>query len=139
MEAIKNWSYKKDSKGIIWLSLNVAEKGMNVLSSSVLNELDTLLDEIKEQAPIGLAVISGKPAGFIAGADIREFVGINNIHEAESLIKRGQSVFNKLENLTFPTVAVINGVCLGGGLELALACDYRVALDEPKTKIGLPE
>ena len=89
--------------------------------------------------PVGLVVASKKRSGFIAGADIDEFITIQDSDEALGYIRQAHELFNRLEALTCPTLALINGFCLGGGLELALACRYRVALDDPKTRIGLPE
>ena len=84
-------------------------------------------------------LISGKPDTFIAGADIDEFVALQTREEAEALVRAGQVLINRLENLGKPIVAAIHGACLGGGFEAALACSYRVATDHPKTVIGLPE
>ncbi|MGH8547236.1 MAG: 3-hydroxyacyl-CoA dehydrogenase NAD-binding domain-containing protein [Methylococcales bacterium] len=125
--------------GLFWLLIDYADGETNVLSSAVLEELKSLLEQVKAENPKGLAIRSAKPNGFIAGADVKEFTGIKNFEDAHRLICRGQEVMNKIESLPFPTVAVINGFCLGGGLELALACTYRIALDDPGTRIGLPE
>ena len=86
-----------------------------------------------------MVIRSGKSSGFIAGADIREFTAITDESAALALIRRGQEILGRIEALRFPTIALINGFCLGGGLELALACRYRVASDDPATRLGLPE
>jgi 3-hydroxyacyl-CoA dehydrogenase/enoyl-CoA hydratase/3-hydroxybutyryl-CoA epimerase len=125
--------------GLVWLVIDYADGETNVLSSAVLNELTSVLEQIQTENPAGLAIRSGKPNGFVAGADVKEFTAIKNFEDAHRLICRGQEVMNTIEALPFPTVAVINGFCLGGGLELALACTYRIALDDPGTRIGLPE
>jgi 3-hydroxyacyl-CoA dehydrogenase/enoyl-CoA hydratase/3-hydroxybutyryl-CoA epimerase len=128
-----------DSNAIVWLHLDKADAGTNVLGSEVLRELDRHLETIAGRAPAGLVILSDKPNGFIAGADIHEFTRIRDEAEALELVRLGQSVFNRLAALDFPTVALIHGFCLGGGLELALACRYRVALLDPGTRLGLPE
>ncbi len=134
-----NWSLETDEQNTAWLRLATQDSGPNILGRKVLEELDHLLEQLRTDRPAGLIITSGKTNGFIAGADIKEFTQIKNQHEALELISDGQSVFDKLEALPFPTLALINGYCLGGGTELALACDYRIALDDPKTRIALPE
>ena len=128
-----------DHDDIVWLHMDKADAGANVLGSEVLRELDRHLEAIASRTPRGLVILSDKANGFIAGADIHEFTRIHNEAEALELVRLGQSVFNRLAALGFPTVALIHGFCLGGGLELALACRYRVALDSPDTRLGLPE
>jgi len=128
-----------DHDAIVWLHMDKADAGTNVLGSEVLRELDRHLEAIASRTPRGLVILSDKANGFIAGADIHEFTRIRNEAEALELVRLGQSVFNRLAALGFPTVALIHGFCLGGGLELALSCRYRVALDAPGTRLGLPE
>src|SRR5262249_33572414 len=86
-----------------------------------------------------LVVRSGKKTGFLAGADLNEFTAIRDMPSARALSEAGQNLFNKLADLSAPTVAVIHGPCLGGGLELTLACAYRLVFDRPGTQLGLPE
>jgi len=128
-----------DHDNIAWLHIDKADGGTNVLGRELLRELDRHLKTIANHAPRGLVILSDKANGFIAGADIHEFTRIRNEAEALELVLQGQSVFSRLEALGLPTVALIHGFCLGGGLELALACRYRVALDAPGTRLGLPE
>jgi 3-hydroxyacyl-CoA dehydrogenase/enoyl-CoA hydratase/3-hydroxybutyryl-CoA epimerase len=135
----KHWQQQIDGKGILWLTLDRADSSTNYLSSDVLKELDHLLDEIRHQLPVAVIFRSGKSNGFIAGADIQEFLSVSNEQEALELINLGQNVFNQIEALPCPTIAVIEGFCMGGGTELTLACDYRIALDDTRTRIGLPE
>lgn len=135
---LKHWKTEA-ADGVLWSLLDVAESGTNVLSHEVLEEFETLLEYCETHPPKGLVISSAKRTGFIAGADVREFSLINTYAEALQLIKKGQAILDRLEGLDCPTVALINGFCLGGGTELALACDYRIALDEPRTRIGLPE
>jgi 3-hydroxyacyl-CoA dehydrogenase/enoyl-CoA hydratase/3-hydroxybutyryl-CoA epimerase len=137
-KAYKNW-YVIEEKGISWLYFDMANTGTNVLSVEVLDELDTVLNILSGKKPKGLIILSAKQNGFIAGADIQEFTKLKDLSEAEGLIKLGQSVFEQLEKLSFPTVSLIHGFCLGGGLELALACRYRIARDDLHTRLGLPE
>lgn len=135
----KNWNVVHDDQHIAWLHLDKAQSSTNTLSSGVLNELDAILGELLGKPPRGVVILSDKENGFIAGADVNEFTEFNDQGEAQAAIERGHAIFNKLENLPCPTVALIHGFCLGGGLELALACRYRIADDDPATRIGLPE
>lgn len=136
--SLTHWKTEEDN-GILWCLLDVADSSTNVLSHEVLNELEILLEHCRTHLPKGLVITSAKSSGFIAGADVSEFSLIKSSEEALELIQKGQNIFDHLEGLNCPTVALINGFCLGGGTELALACDYRIALDEPRTRIGLPE
>ncbi|HST41875.1 MAG TPA: enoyl-CoA hydratase-related protein, partial [Conexibacter sp.] len=111
----------------------------NVLSGGVLIELDGLLAALEKEPPRALVVISAKKSGFVAGADIREFTGITDADSGYLLIHRGQQVLNRLAALPCPSVAAIHGFALGGGLELALACRYRVAVGDERLSLGLPE
>ncbi len=135
----QNWVVEHDSDNIIWLRIDVRDSSTNVLSAEVFTELQLILTELAENVPTGVAIMSNKSKGFIAGADVKEFTQIINKQDALEKIQFGQSVINQLDQLLCPTIAVINGFCLGGGLELSLACDYRIALDEPSTRLSLPE
>src|SRR6516162_10609524 len=129
----------KDS-GIATLWLDVPDKTYNVFNRQVLADLKSAFDRIALDSSIKLLLIRGrKKNGFAAGADLHEFQTITTGEQAMALSAAGQHLFDQLERLPFPTVAVIHGPCLGGGLEFALACDYRLAIDHPKTQIGLPE
>jgi len=112
---------------------------VNTLGEETLSELDQLLDYLAANPPVGLIVHSAKEAGFIAGADIREFEAFTDAASVTEKVKQGHAVFHKLEALPFPTVAAVDGHCLGGGYELALACKYIIATDADDTRIGLPE
>ncbi len=133
------WQYRNDADGITWLALDVPGRSANSLSRSVLEALARVLDEIARRPPRGLVIHSAKPSGFIAGADVNEFVDLRTEDEALRLIREGQAVMDQLARLPFPTLALIKGFCLGGGLELALACRYRIAIEDPSTRLGLPE
>jgi len=133
------WRMERDGDGIVWLIADKPGTSANVLSSHVLRELDALLDRIALPPPRGVVVISAKKSGFIAGADIKEFTGITSAENGYRLIHAGQQVFDRLEALPCPTVAALHGFALGGGLELALACRYRIAADDGRLSLGLPE
>ena len=113
---------------------------VNKFSTPVMEELSGLIDKLSGSTGItGLLLRSGKPDVFIAGADVREIENLRNPEEGKVASAVGQRIFERWARLPFPTVAAIHGACLGGGTELALACDFRVCSDSPKTKIGLPE
>ncbi|MEM8817015.1 MAG: 3-hydroxyacyl-CoA dehydrogenase NAD-binding domain-containing protein [Pseudomonadota bacterium] len=135
----ENWKLDIDEHGIAWLCIDKPASSANTLSASVLGELDQALEALENDLPKGLVLYSGKEQGFIMGADINEFTKIASEEEAYTLIRQGQSVMDRVEALRCPTVAVINGFCLGGGLELAMACDYRVAYRGNRKTLGLPE
>ncbi|HLW05026.1 MAG TPA: 3-hydroxyacyl-CoA dehydrogenase NAD-binding domain-containing protein [Azoarcus sp.] len=130
---------EKDWEGLAWLTLDCAGSRVNTLSSAVLRELDEFLDALEADPPSGLIIASAKPGGFVAGADISELEALASPAEARALVQRGSDLFARLAAMPFPTLALIRGHCLGGGLELALACRYRVVVDSPETKLGLPE
>jgi 3-hydroxyacyl-CoA dehydrogenase/enoyl-CoA hydratase/3-hydroxybutyryl-CoA epimerase len=136
---IVDWHSHRDDDGILWLVLDKKGTDTNVLSVSVLQQLDALLDEVDTSPPKAVIFRSGKKRGFIAGADVKEFLDVTTTQEALIMIKRGQTLFSRIESLPCPTIALIEGFCMGGGTELALACDYRIALDDASTRIGLPE
>jgi 3-hydroxyacyl-CoA dehydrogenase / enoyl-CoA hydratase / 3-hydroxybutyryl-CoA epimerase len=126
--------------GIAVLTFNLPGERVNKLTTPAMDELDRILDELAaDQKVKALVVRSSKPAIFIAGADIAEIRDITDAARGAELSRRGQSVMNKLEALPFPTVAAIHGACMGGGLELALACSHRVVSNVAKTALGLPE
>jgi 3-hydroxyacyl-CoA dehydrogenase/enoyl-CoA hydratase/3-hydroxybutyryl-CoA epimerase len=136
---IKHWKTETDDKGIVWLCLDTADAKVNVLSSEILLELDQILDPLREAPPAGLVIWSGKNRSFVMGADIKEFTKIESVEHAQEVVQLGQQLMDKVEDLRCPTVAVINGFCLGGGLELAMACDYRIVFAGDKKILGLPE
>jgi 3-hydroxyacyl-CoA dehydrogenase / enoyl-CoA hydratase / 3-hydroxybutyryl-CoA epimerase len=133
------WKLEQAADGIAWLSFDKPNTSANVLSAAVLAELNDYLARLEQERPRGLVLLSAKKSGFIAGADIREFIGIKDETEGYTLIRRGQAVFDRLEALPCPTVAAISGFALGGGLETALACRYRVGVADERLSLGLPE
>lgn len=135
----KHWRVERDQDDLVWCHLDKQDNNTNTLSADVLNELDDILAELEQQIPKGVVFLSGKKNGFIAGADISEFTVLENLEQADALVHRGQKVLDRLQDLNCPSLALIHGFCLGGGLELALACRYRIAEEDPGTKLGLPE
>ena len=126
--------------GIAQVVLDLPGEKVNKFSALVMAELGTVLDSLSKRNDLKVVVFSSaKPSMFIAGADIKELQAISNRTEAESKAIAGQQLFQKVADLRVPTIAVIDGPCLGGGMEFVLACTYRIVTDEDKTKLGLPE
>lgn len=134
-----HFKLETDAHHILWLTVDRENASANSLSRDVFDELNRIIDDISQQKLTGVVILSGKSKGFIAGADISQFTHLKTKKEAFELIRQAQLVLDKLAALPIPTVAMIKGFCLGGGLELALACRYRIAADTSDTKIGLPE
>jgi 3-hydroxyacyl-CoA dehydrogenase/enoyl-CoA hydratase/3-hydroxybutyryl-CoA epimerase len=140
MNNYKNWDMQKDEDNIIWLGIDRQDESVNTINEAVLDELNSLLKEIAHMPDAqGVIIYSAKAKGFIAGADVHTFSVFKTSAELSNFLRKGQTVFSQLEALPIPTVAMIDGFCMGGGFEMALACDYRVARDDNDTKIGLPE
>jgi 3-hydroxyacyl-CoA dehydrogenase/enoyl-CoA hydratase/3-hydroxybutyryl-CoA epimerase len=133
----RHFRLTRDADGIAWLLFDRAEASANTLSADVIEELDLVLTALESQRPTGLVIRSAKKSGFIAGADVNEFRGATDPRAVETAIARAHAVIDRLEGLKFPTVAVIHGFCLGGGLEVALACQMRIAIDG--ARFGFPE
>lgn len=136
---LQHWRVECDAAGVATATLDKAGESANSLSVAVMAELAQILDTFDQQPPKGLIFRSGKAAGFIAGADIEEFTLLDTPEKGRALVERGWLLFDRLAAVDYPTLAIIRGHCLGGGLELALACRYLLAVDEPATKMGLPE
>ncbi len=129
-----------NENGLAFLTLDLPGEPVNKINAAVKEEFEHALARLRDDGTVrALVIISGKPDMFIAGADIEEFVALASAAEAERLSREGQEMLNRLDEFPKPVVAAIHGTCLGGGLELALACDYRVATDHPRTSLGLPE
>jgi len=136
---LKHWKLTVDGENLAWLAFDRAGEATNTISSEVLHELAQLVEHLAAMPPKGLAILSAKENGFAAGADIDEFTSIASVEQAVAFMRLGNEVYDKVAALPFPTVALIHGFCMGGGLELALACRYRVADDGPRTRMALPE
>jgi 3-hydroxyacyl-CoA dehydrogenase/enoyl-CoA hydratase/3-hydroxybutyryl-CoA epimerase len=133
-----HWRWESDRHGLAWLSFDKQGESANTFSRDALEQLSLALNEIKSSKPKGLVIRSAKE-GFIAGADVEEFTRFKSPEEALGFVRLGWNVFQQLRELPFPTTAMVNGFCVGGGLELSLACRYRVALDDPKVRFSFPE
>jgi len=136
---MRHWKLNRSADGLARLTFDKADATTNTLSRDVLAELNEALDLLDRDPPKGLVIDSGKANGFIAGADIDEFGKVKSEDDAVAIVKRGWDAFERLAAVKYPTLALVRGFCLGGGFELALACRYRVVVDEPGTRLGLPE
>ena len=135
----RNWSLETDMDGVCWLTLDREGESANSLSREVLEELGEIVTRLENDPPTGLVLQSGKKGSFIVGADVREFDHIDDKEQAADYIHGAHVLFNRIEALRFPTVVTIDGYCLGGGLELALCFDYRIARNDDRTRLGFPE
>lgn len=126
--------------GMVTVRIDLADRPVNVLNASLFGELDQLLEDLVVSGDERAVVFrSGKASGFLAGADLKELAAIRTRSESDAVVNRGLDVFQKLAALPQTTIAVIDGSCLGGGLEFALACSERLAVRGDRTRLGLPE
>jgi 3-hydroxyacyl-CoA dehydrogenase/enoyl-CoA hydratase/3-hydroxybutyryl-CoA epimerase len=143
MPAMTNWRFEVDFEAIGWLTIDTPNSPVNTLSRLSITELEAALvrieDLIASGEVIGLVIQSGKDSGFIAGADVTEFDQMSDPAVLPEALKRAHAVMDRIEGMKAPVIAAIHGFCLGGGLELALACHYRIAVNDEKTRIGFPE
>jgi 3-hydroxyacyl-CoA dehydrogenase/enoyl-CoA hydratase/3-hydroxybutyryl-CoA epimerase len=139
----RNWRFSIDAESIGWLTIDTPKASVNTLSTETIAEFEALVTRFEELAATGelagVALLSGKDSGFIAGADVSEFDGMADAAILPEALRRTHALFTRIENLKIPIVAGIHGFCLGGGLELALACHYRVAVNDDRTRLGFPE
>ncbi|GHE80320.1 fatty acid oxidation complex subunit alpha FadJ [Thalassotalea profundi] len=134
------FTLKKQENGLAHLIMDVHGESMNTLKAEFADEIAQVLQEIKADTSLkGVILLSGKPDSFVAGADINMLASCQSAAQATALSRQGQMIFDQIANLKIPVVAAINGACLGGGLELAMACHARVCSDSEKTALGLPE
>ncbi|MGA2655051.1 MAG: 3-hydroxyacyl-CoA dehydrogenase NAD-binding domain-containing protein [Gammaproteobacteria bacterium] len=136
-QAYKNWHFNIDDAQIAWLHFDNANSKVNILHTTAVKELNDIVDEIKNNKPKALVILSDKSSAFCMGADIHEFADNTDLEAIKAHVMLGQSVMQKINDLPFPSIALIHGFCLGGGLELALACRYRIA--QENALLGLPE
>ena len=136
---LRHWTPARREDGVLVLNFDRHGESVNAFSQDVLIELADVLERISIDPPKGVVLRSAKASGFIAGADLKEFQEFDRRGTVNDAIRRGQAVFQKLSELSCPTVAAIHGFCMGGGTEISLACDYRVASNDASTRIGLPE
>lgn len=134
-----HWHLEYDDHNIAWLHLDMAGSKVNLLSGDVLEELRSIVDDLENYSPQGVVFLSDKHAGFIFGADIKEFLELDDISQSQPFLDRGHEIMDKVAALPCPTVSMVKGMCLGGGMELSLACHYIVASDDASTRLGLPE
>ncbi len=130
-----------DNNQVAWLAVDVPNEKMNTLQAAFVEQMEVIFQQLDKQSRQlkGLIIHSLKSDNFIAGADVRMLEACSSQKEAQDLAQQGQQLFKRLSQLPFTVVAAIHGSCLGGGLELALACDYRVCSDDDITRLGLPE
>jgi 3-hydroxyacyl-CoA dehydrogenase/enoyl-CoA hydratase/3-hydroxybutyryl-CoA epimerase len=138
LTSTRHWRWESGRDGLVWLTFDKAGESANTFSREALEELRAAIEAIRAENPKGMVIRSAKD-NFIAGADVEEFTRFAGAAEATAFVKLGWDVFQQVRELPFPTTAMVNGFCMGGGVELALACRYRVALDDPKTRFALPE
>jgi 3-hydroxyacyl-CoA dehydrogenase/enoyl-CoA hydratase/3-hydroxybutyryl-CoA epimerase len=136
---LRHWRLETDAQNLAWLWFDRAGTATNTFSTEVLEELARVAQHLAAMPPRGLAILSAKANGFAAGADVEEFAAISSAEAAEAFVKLGNDVFDRVAVLPFPTLALIHGFCMGGGLELALACRHRLADDGRETRLALPE
>ena len=134
-----HWKTSLDDSGIVTLTLDRANSSVNAISREVLDELGQIVERLAIEKPTGVIIHSAKPSGFAVGADIKEFVEYAKHGTVLENIENGQRVYESLARLPCPTVAAVHGACMGGGTELILACRQRIAAEDDKTRIGLPE
>ncbi len=139
MTSYEHFDLTYDEAGIAWLTIDVKGRSANVLSHAVMAELFAIIDSLVAGSPQGFVFRSGKSRGFIFGADINEFASLETRHDVEAHIAEVLDCFQKIEDLACPTVVLIDGICVGGGLELALAFDHVIAIDDSVCQVGFPE
>ncbi len=134
-----HWKTSESDDGIVMLALDRADSSVNAISRAVMDELEQIVERLAIEKPAGVIIHSAKPSGFAVGADIKAFVEYARNDTVQENIEHGQRVYDSLARLPCPTVAAVHGACMGGGTELMLACRQRIAADDDKTKIALPE
>ncbi|APZ90646.1 3-hydroxyacyl-CoA dehydrogenase NAD-binding domain-containing protein [Fuerstiella marisgermanici] len=136
---VANHFRMEEDNGVVTVWIDVAGSSMNVFNSSVIERLEDVVTELESSTADAVIFRSAKPSGFFAGADVKQIAQLSGREEVSAVVARGQKLFARIERLPMPTIAAIHGPCLGGGLEFALACSQRIALDSSATRLGLPE
>ncbi|WP_153558889.1 3-hydroxyacyl-CoA dehydrogenase NAD-binding domain-containing protein [Roseimaritima sediminicola] len=137
---LRCFSVARDGRGVVSVTLDLPEHSTNVINERVLDELTWIVNSLQTDDTARVVVFrSGKPSGFLVGADVHEIAALRDSDLVHQTILRGQELFSRIERIRAVTIAAIDGVCMGGGLEWALACDLRVISDSPRTRLGLPE
>ena len=140
---LKDWRFSIDGESIAWAIFDREGESANSLGRRPIEELDTIIQRVEADASAksvrGLVIMSGKERGFIVGADIREFENFETEQQVIDSLRPVNALLDRIEKLPIPVVAAIHGVCVGGGLELILACHYRIATRDDSTRIGFPE
>ena len=140
MQDLKHWSVSIDDANLCWLTLDVSGKSVNVLTHAVMAELGQIIDWVESQSIIaGVGMLSGKPGGFVYGADIAEFELLATADDVMQHMQMVHALFNRIDSLDVPTIVGIDGIAVGGGLEIALTFDRIITTASPKTKLGFPE
>ncbi len=143
MPTTQHWRFELDFEGLGWLTIDTPKSSVNTLSREAIAELESIVLRLEELIATdelkGVAILSAKPSGFIAGADVSEFDAMADFSVLPDALRRTHRLFERIEKLKVPVVAGIHGFCLGGGLELALACHYRIAVNDDATRLGFPE
>ncbi|MDQ6647596.1 MAG: 3-hydroxyacyl-CoA dehydrogenase NAD-binding domain-containing protein [Pseudomonadota bacterium] len=134
-----HWKTSEDDSGVVTLTLDRADSSVNAISTAVLDELEQIVERLAIDQPAGVIIHSAKASGFAVGADIKEFIDYAKNDSVLENIEHGQRVYESLARLPCATVAAVHGACMGGGTELILACQHRIAADDDKTRIALPE
>ena len=137
--SFRHWQVQHDLDGIAWLTIDHGDEKVNSLGTEVLEELDSIITDVEQNRPTGLVLMSGKPRSFIVGADVREFDATSDVQVLRDNVRKVHALFERIERLDMPTAVAFEGYCLGGGLELALCFDWRIALDADHTRLGFPE
>ncbi len=143
LDELQNWSFTVDVEQIAWATLDCQDQSMNTMRERTIRELEAIISEVERLSlkndVRGLIVISGKSNNFIAGADIKEFEQMDTEAKVHEVTSQVTTLFQRIEDLSVPVVAAIHGFCLGGGLEFAMSCHYRIATRDDGTRLGLPE
>ncbi|RSF01422.1 enoyl-CoA hydratase-related protein, partial [Achromobacter aegrifaciens] len=138
IDTLAHWRLARDADGLAGLTFDRAGSAGNALCADTMSALGVVRDALDAAPPAGLVIRSGKSTGFVVGADVNEFASLDTPEQARARVARGWDLFNRLAAVRYPTLALIQGHCLGGGLELALACRYRLVADQPGTSLALP-